>query len=238
MRRVLARCAELEQYTLTLTRQERLGLFRILRGPEQIRCWFRREPFSVRMKWLDPDVKYGESTFVRGEEGDRVRFIPRHGLFGLPPILTKVTLQMPVIWGESKYPLSDFGLERLMQRTLASIELSGDELVVEQLGRQTLASPRRVTEGLRLTYPQSKFPVPVQEIYFDVESGLPAMTVIKTADGQLDAFYRYDDVNVNVTLADDDFILDAERAQRADLVAGQARENEPQAGASEAAGGP
>src|SRR5262245_60023591 len=62
LHQVACKCATLEQYTTLFTRQERRGLgpLKSLHEPELVQCWFRRSPLSVRMKWLDPDIKYGE----------------------------------------------------------------------------------------------------------------------------------------------------------------------------------
>jgi hypothetical protein len=212
LRQVAANCRALEQYTLTFTRQERRGLLNLLYGPERIACWFRREPFSIRMKWLDPEVKYGESTYVAGEQGNKVRFVPRHGLFGLPPRITAVELQTPVIWGESKYPLTTFGLERLMERTLRTMDEAGNGVTVTYQGMMTLNASERIVHHLRLEYAPKLHRTPLQDLYIDVETDLPAATVLKYSSGRLDAAYVYEDLDPKVALVDEDFLLDAERA--------------------------
>lgn len=213
---VAANCRALEQYTVTFTRQERRGLgwFKSLREPERIACKFRRKPFSIYMKWLDPDIKYGESTYVEGQQDNQVRFVPRHGLFGLPPTITRVDLQTPVIWGEAKYPLTAFGLERMMERTLANVAKAGEDLAVSYLGLTKLSESNRVVHYLRLEFPPSRYRTPVQELFVDVETDLPACTRILRSSGKLEGAYVWDDVDPNVTLTDEDFLLDAEREHR------------------------
>ncbi len=212
LRSVLERTRQLRQYTLEFTRYERRGLFQQLIGPERIECWFRRQPFSIRMKWLDPDVKYGESTFVSGQKDDKVRFIPRNGFLGLPPMLTIVDLQTPVTWGESKRPLTDFGLERLMERTLESMAEAGPNVFVSYKGLARLTDDGPAVHHLHLEYSDRQHVVPLQDLYIDALTELPAGTVLKFADGKVDAAYFYDKLNSQVELADDDFLLDAERA--------------------------
>lgn len=131
---VLNTCSQAEQYTLTLVRQERRGILSQLTPPERIAAWFRREPFSVRFLWLDESVKYGESTFVSGLNRDRVRFAPRHGIFGGPPPILNVSLQTPVTWGEARYPVTEFGIEKMMRRTLRSIDETRGEAQIEYVG--------------------------------------------------------------------------------------------------------
>lgn len=211
---VAEKCRALEQYTLTFTRQERRGFFRRLRDPEVIACKFRRRPFSVYMKWLDPDIKYGESTYVAGQQEDKVRFVPRHGLFGLPPRVTRVEVQTPVIWGEARYPITDFGLERMMERTFDSIRRAGEKWTISYEGLTKLSDSDRVAHYLRLEFSPPLYKAPIQELFIDVETDLPTCTRVLYRSGALEAAYVWVDVDPNVNLTDDDFLLDAEREQR------------------------
>lgn len=208
---VAGNCDRLDQYTLTFIRSERRGLFHQLCGPERIACRFRRVPFSIYMKWLDEDVKYGESTYVAGQKDNQVRFIPRHGFLGLPPTVTAVDLQTPVTWGESRYPLTDFGLQRMMERTLKSMKDAGNAVVIQYEGLRQLPDDGPTVHAIRLEYPQTQHPVPVQELYIDINTNLPAGTAIKHTSGEIDAVYYYRDLNPNVKLTDADFLLAAER---------------------------
>lgn len=215
LHKVAEKCHALEQYTLTFTRQERRGFFRTLHDPEAIACKFRREPFSVYMKWLDPDIKYGESTYVAGEQENKVRFVPRHGLFGLPPRVTRVGVQTPVIWGEARYPITDFGLARMMERTFDSIERAGDDWMISYQGLTKLSHDSdRVMHYLRLEFPGSLHKAPIQELFVDVETDLPTCTRVLYRSGTLEAAYVWTDVDPKARLTDDDFLLDAERQQR------------------------
>lgn len=210
LQEVKRRADRLEQYTLVLTRQERRGLFAVLREPERIMAWYRRAPLSIRFKWMDPNVKYGESTYVEGRYDNKVRFIPRHGLFGLKPGITAVDLQTPVIWGEARYPVTDFGLARLVERTLNSVREAQGNYALEYRGLRTLENGR-AAHHLWMRFPQSNRSVPVQELFVDAATDLPALTLIKRDSGELEAAYQYDNLDVNVRLTDEDFLLDAER---------------------------
>ena len=214
---VLQNCRRLEQYSVNFTRQERRGLafFKRLHEPELIQCKFRREPFSVYMKWLDPEVKYGESTFVAGRENDKVRFIPRNGLFGLPPTLQRVELQTPVIWGEARYPMTEFGLERMMEHTFETIRAAGAECATVYEGVTRLADSDRPVHFIRFELPSRLFEAPIRELYIDAETDLPVCTRIVFASGKLEAAYVWADVNPDVHFTDDDFVLDAERNSNA-----------------------
>ncbi len=213
LRRVARKCSALDQYTLTFTRHERRGLFQRLHGPEPIACWFRREPFSIRMKWLDEDVKYGESVYVAGQADNKVRFVTRWWSPPLlpPPRVNKVNLYAPIALGEAQQPLTDFGLERLMERTLKSLDEAGDEVTVEYRGPTQLPDGGPTTHFIHLEYPPTRHRAPIQELYIDVATDLPAATILKRPTGRIHAAYFYADLDTSVQLTDDDFILDAER---------------------------
>lgn len=219
IREVAENTRRLSQYTVTFTRSERRGLLRQLQGPERIAAWFRRAPFSVRLKWLDENIKYGESVYVAGVAGNQVRFIPRAGFLGLPPAVTLVDLQTPVTWGESRYPLTTFGLERLMERTLETLNKAGPDAVITYHGVVPLPDDGRAVHHLHLDYPRDRFPECLVDLYVDARNDLPAASVLRRADGRLEASYNYNELNVNVTLTDDDFVLDAERRAPAALTA-------------------
>lgn len=213
IREVAANCRRLQQYTLLFTRWERRGLFQQMCGPEHIRCWYRREPFSIRMKWLDEELKYNESAYVAGQFDGKVRFVTRWWVPPLlpPPGINKVDLQTPVAWGETKHPLTDFGLERLMERTTRSMAEAGDQVVIRYDGLLTLPQTGATVHGLHLAYSESFLRVPVQELYIDVRTDLPAGTILKYANGRIDAAYYYEDLRTDVRLTDGDFLLDVER---------------------------
>ncbi|MBU0608357.1 MAG: DUF1571 domain-containing protein [Armatimonadetes bacterium] len=214
LHRVAFKCQNLNQYTLKFTRCERRGLLQQLFGPEHIMCWFRRRPFSVRMKWLNTDMKYDESGYVAGEADSKVRFVTRWWSPPLlpPPGVNKVDLQTPVIFGESKRPMTDFGLERLMERTLDSLHKAGEDVVVTYEGLAALPEGGPTVHHLRLEYPAARYRVPIQEIYIDIVTDLPAGTILRLASGEIDASYFYADLDANVRLTDADFLLEAERA--------------------------
>lgn len=216
LRQVHARCASLDQYTLTFMREERrgLGLFNSMRGPERIRCWFRRDPFSVRMLWLDPDVKYGESSYVAGRDDDQVRFVPRHGLFGLRPGITRVNVRTPVRWGEARYPLTDFGLQRSMERVIDAVEAAGPDAEVRYLGRVSEGDPPIEAHRIRVTVPGRFSVTPTSELNVDTQTHLLIATRLFSVTGRLEAAYTYHDLDTSVALTDDDFLMNAEREPR------------------------
>ncbi len=204
----------LEQYTLLLRRQERRGVLKTLSKVERIACWFRRTPFSVRMKWLDDHTNYGETVYVEGRDQSRVRFIPRRGFLGLPPQVFITDVQSPVRWGVAKRPISDFGLERMMERTLATLAESGSEARVSYAGQRPGPDGRAV-HVLQLRHSAQRYQAPLQELLVDVQSDLPVGSLLRFLDGELESSYIFEAIDASVRLADSDFVMDGERGKQA-----------------------
>jgi len=213
LHRVAFICQSLDQYTLLFTRTERRGFFQQLYGPEHIRCWFRRRPFSVRMQFLDAGSRYTASAYAEGQAENKVRFVTRRWMIGLlpPPQVNHVDLLAPVTWGESKRPLTEFGLERLVQRSLEFFHAAGGDALLTYEGVLHLPETGPLVHHLRQQYPAGRYRVPIQELYIDVATDWPVGTVFKLASGQIDASYFYTEIDTQVRLTDDDFLLDAER---------------------------
>lgn len=213
LRRVQERCAGLEEYTLLFTRYERRGFIPTMHGPEHIRCWFRKEPFSVRMKWLNEDLHYYESVYIEGEHEDKVRFVTRWAVPFLkpPPQVNVVDIQFPVRAGVTKRPVTQFGLERLMDRTLASLDAAAENVVVSYEGLIHLPETDSTVHHVHIEYSSVDHNVPIQDLYIDLATDLPAGTALKLPSGKLDAAYFYEDIDTSVNLTDQDFLLESER---------------------------
>lgn len=225
LQRVRATCENLQQYRLVFVRRERrgIGLLKSLQAPERIECWFRRSPFSIRMKWLDPRIKYGESTYVKGQDEDRLRFTPRPQLFNLPYRVYRVDPVTPVNWGECRYPVTEFGVEILMERTLATIAADAAGTRVTYVGTDTAPGSTRLAHRIRIDYPRATNPAPVQELFIDAQNDIPLHTEMRFADGAIDTAYSYESLDATVALTDADFLLEYDRTARAAASAGSAR---------------
>jgi hypothetical protein len=212
----LPNCDRLTDYTTRLIRYERRGLlFRTLEGPETIQAWVRSKPFSVRLCWLDPDIKYGEAVYIDGVAGNELRFVPRKWHPPLLPGINRVNVMTPVIWGETLNPITDFGLRRLAERLREKLAAAGDAVRVAYRGRVSLPEFDRPVHHLELDFPaNSAFPQPHQDLYIDVDRALPVGIALKTAhDRALHAAYYYTRVDTGVRLTDDDFRLYFERGE-------------------------
>lgn len=211
LREVFGRSDALDQYRLTFYRQERLGLIPRLGEMEEIRAAFRRKPFSVRFEWPSADAAYFESVYVAGQNNGKLIVRERKGaLLGLPPTTRQLDPDDPVKLGRSKNPITDFGLARVAERTLLPFNdpATREVMKIEYEGLVTLEPTGQKAHYFRIERP----PMPGllytrQDFYVDAETLLPAGTDLYLENGELDARYRYAQVDPRVNLTDDDFRL-------------------------------
>ncbi len=210
LEQVRQRCAQLDGYRVTLVRIERRGFgpFRRLVGPERIEAWFRRTPFSVRLRWLDPDSPHAESVFVAGRNDGKVLYRPRRGWLGGPPGVLEADPGTAVRLGQSLRPITDFGLERLMEQTLDAIRRAGGAAVVTACGPVYIDDIPQPVEALTIRVPPEVSRPPVIELYIDPRRELPVCAVLRSTSGRLEAAYIYRDIDTDVHVRDDDFRLE------------------------------
>ena len=205
------RCDALEQYRLMFYRQERLGLISPKLGPmEEIRAAFRKEPFSIKFEWDDPERDYYESVYVAGQNDDKLIARERHGLFPFPAQVRQVKLTDPVTWGRAKNPVTDFGLARLTQRIALLFRAPDltDRINATYQGLVEIEPIHRPAHHLLIEQtPTAGYTHTRRNFYIDADTLLPAGVDLYLESGQLDARYRYADIDTQVTLTDADFRL-------------------------------
>jgi len=212
LRKLHARCATIEQYRLTFYRQERLGLIPKLQPMETIRARYRRHPLSVKFLWENVKDPYCQAVYVEGSNDDKLLIRERRGVLFLPPQVRVLNVEDPVTLGRSKNPITAFGLESMARRTLAPFDdpRLRDVMTIDYEGVVALDPTGRPAHRLHIKRPpMTGYRYTRQDFYVDVETGLPAGTDLWLPNGQLDARYRYADVDTDVAWTDADFELGA-----------------------------
>jgi len=211
LRELYDRCDALRQYRLTFYRQERLGtLFKSLGAMEEIRAAFRKEPFSVKFDWDDPQGSYYESVYVEGRHDDKLVIRERKGVFPFPPQVRIIDPSLPVQIGKARNPITNFGLARVTRRTLLPFDDAAlaKVMTIAYEGVVDLEPMHRPAHHLRIERPPTEgYAYTRQDFYIDAETLLPAGTDLFLKTGQLDARYRYTAIDTDVTLTDADFRL-------------------------------
>lgn len=212
LRECLQRSRQIQQYTLLLYRQERLGLIPQLQQPEYIRVMYRADPLSIKMVWIEPDdSEVVESLYVDGKHDNRLLIMPRRGFLpGLPSVLGRYRVEDPVVWGKAKRKITDFGLVRMIERTLEAIDRAEPQQspTVTYLGLKQLEQLDQAVYHLDIHYPPGSGAQHVrQDLFVGAETRLAAGTLLWLTDDVLDAAYLYSQLDLTARLRDEDFTI-------------------------------
>lgn len=207
LKKLEERCSALPHYRLVFYRQEKLGQ---LQPMEKMNAKFRREPFSVKFEWDDPNANYSESVYVQGENDNKLLVKERKGVLFLPPTVRIVDPAFSVKIGKSKNPITSFGMANMMRRMLEPItdpEIA-DQIVFNYRGVVELDPTGQPAHYLEILRPVTKKWIHAkQDVYIDAETLLPAGVDLWNPDTSLDARYRYANIDTSVSFSDADFRL-------------------------------
>lgn len=211
LREVQKKVVAFDQYRLTFYRQERWGIPAALGPMEEIQAVFRARPFSVHFAWNDEKMPFYESVYVQGQNDSKLIVRERKGAFlFVPPQVRVLDPMFPVKIGKAKNPITDFGLARIMERTLLPFENPEIRKVttIKYVGVVNLDPINRPVHYLRIERPKTPgLAYTRQDFYIDAETLLPAGTDLWLPGNELDVRYRYTQVDPSVTLTDADFRL-------------------------------
>lgn len=190
----LARCDTLKGYEILFHRQERRGLLPKLGAWEKIKVYYRKNPDSIKMVWLDPESEYESCLYVQGTNDDRVTVLPRKGFLGLPAAPMSVPPQMAVTMGKSLRPITEFGLAMMVHRTLTRLDAAersgGAKVTYEGIA---VVDPIGVkAHHIVILYPPGFGQSAKQDIYIDAQSGYPVGVTLWLPSGELHGTYLYE----------------------------------------------
>ncbi len=207
LKKLEERCSALPYYQLVLYRQEKLGQLQPL---EKMIARFRRDPFSVKFIWDDPQADYFESVYVEGKNDNKLLVRERKGILFMPPTVRTIDPTLSVKIGKSKNPITSFGLANMVRRTLGPItdpEIA-DQIVFHYRGVVELDPTGYPAHYLEIIRPITRKWIHArQDFYIDAENLLPAGVDLWNKDESLDARYRYANIDTNVSFSDADFQL-------------------------------
>lgn len=168
-------------------------------------------PFGVYLKMLQPsDLRGCEVLYVDGENnGD---MLVRKGGSMLAFLTLSISPTSPAAMNGTRYPITEFGMRRLVERTLAACEndLAYDECEVK-ISTETVR--KRDATCIEIVHPQRRehFRHHILRFYIDNENGAPVRFETydwpETQGGQpvLTEECTYYKVNLNAELSDIDF---------------------------------
>jgi outer membrane lipoprotein-sorting protein len=196
--------ASIQDYTAHFIKRERIK--EKLRDPEDIRLKFR-EPGKIYMRWLGREAAGREILFVKGRDQDRALIHEPRFPISVVTILTPP--DSPLVFQESRHPITDVGLGRLIEllaahthRALERGELATREIPAD--GPSTLVKAER---RLELITPKTATGYLAHRavVTIDLATRLPVAVELFDADVEFLASYTYKELIVNPGLTDRDF---------------------------------
>lgn len=197
---------EVQGYSCILIKKERVN--KIVRKLEKTECYFKEQPFSVYMNFLEGVGEAQKVLYVKGENDNKMVALPAGiGRF-LGPL--KFDTDTPKARNAGRYLITEFGIKLGTERTLKAMLAAKERnaLFVQYEG------VFKVPEvGDRLCYKLIRTPyTPVEDegvfeltLYFDVETWLQVGSILKGPNDYFIAEYFFRDVKINPQFKDRQF---------------------------------
>jgi hypothetical protein len=182
-----------------------------LQKPEEIKVYFREHPYSVYMQWLKGARKAERALYVEGEN-DGMMLARPYGFFARK-VAGDIVVRDPT-GAEAKqsgrYPISEFGLKKGTQRTLAGWIKAWERkaLHVEYLGinRVKELGDRECYKLHRYNYDRPEGDGVIDlTVYIDKETLLQIGSILKAEGGKLIGRYFFHDIHLNPEFKKDQF---------------------------------
>jgi len=204
--------AAMDTYTLRMRRREVVA--GKARPEELILAKFRRQPFSIYLKWVGEEGKSREVCYVQGQhEGVLHTLMAPGDLFLFAGKHFKCAPDSPLVKSNCRYPITDAGFGPVIARfgrLVAALDKGeireGSAKLLGKVKRPEFDEP---VEGVVQTLPanfESLFPGGGQRFwYFDANHGLPVLIVTLDHQGKEVEYYCHDRIQAPANLDDDDF---------------------------------
>jgi hypothetical protein len=203
----------MESYIVKLTRRE------VVRGkkqpPEVILFKFRKEPFSVYMKWLEETAQGREVVYVKGQHEGKIHTLLAAGDMPLMPAGGRISLAPDSLFvrNAGRHGITEAGIGTILDacgQLLVAME-KGDTSkgTLQYLGQQTREEFSNPLETILMTIPagvEGSLPRGGRRWCFvDPETSLPALILTHDEKGQEVEYYRYERYLFPAKLDDADF---------------------------------
>jgi len=198
LREAKHRTDSLEDYTLTLKKQERIdGAL----GPVNVVFVKWKRPFSIYLKFLEGNDKGREVIFVEGKYRDKMIVSPG-GILGALTI--KVAPDSLIAKKNNRHNITEAGMSNTIGRILTIIEKEQKEpssdISVTFFGEKPLEKDMCI----HIRIDKSSYAART-EVYLNSDTLYPHTIISYDEDGELLESYNYSDIKTNVGLDDSDF---------------------------------
>src|SRR5262249_5603257 len=184
--------------------------------PEEVLLFkFRKQPWSLHLKWLGQEGAGREVVYVKGQHDDKIHTLLAAGDMPFAPAGKRIALAPDslLVRSASRHSVTEAGVGSLIDHFGRCLEATerGDKRfgTVTYLGPRQRPELQTPLEGVELTLPPGAEPgLPRggrRTLFFDVNSHLPALAVTQDERGHEVEYYCYDRFQFPVKLDDDDF---------------------------------
>jgi hypothetical protein len=199
---------EVKGFRAVMQKQERIG--GRLQPKEIINACFKQKPHSVLLVWIEGARRAERALYVDGENNGKMLARP-NGLIArkVAGDVVERDVDGPDARQSGRYPLSEYGIKKGTERTLAAWSAARDQqaLHVEFLGEQRVKEAGdRLCYKLRRRYARPENDgVTELTIYVDKENLLQVGSVLKGPGGKLVGEYFFRDIELNPAFSDGQF---------------------------------
>jgi hypothetical protein len=207
------RYAGIPAYVARLRRREQIGG---KNHPEEVMLFkFRKEPWSVYLKFVGKEGRGREVVFVKGRHEGKIHTRTAAGDIPFTAAGTHIALAPDnfLVRANSRYPITEAGIGVLIERfgrLLQGLEQGrSDQGPLKYLGLRQRPEFARPVEAVEQTIPVRGEPALPRGgrrfWFFDPDTRLPALIIALDDKGQEVEYYCYDQLQTVVSLGDDDF---------------------------------
>lgn len=207
------RIAPMDAYTLRLRRREVISG---RQSPEEIIFFkFRREPFSVYLKWIGEEAKGREAVYVKGRYENKIhsKMPPGNVLLALAGSRHALALDSLLVKASSRHSITQAGLENLVEHfglLVDALERKDPKAgSMRSLGPLKRPECENIVEAVMHVIPPGADPLLPrggQKLwFFDTRNHLPVLIITQDEAGQEVEYYCHDHIEFPVRIGDDDF---------------------------------
>lgn len=198
---------EVKGYSLVMQKQESID--GRLNPREVVEVYFRDQPHSVFMRWIEGARMAERAVYVEGENDGKMLARPKGILrFAVGKVVSRDPDSVEAK-SSGRYSIKEFGLKKAAERTLTSWKNAIDRKVlkVEYRGiekvKETGNRPCYTFHGV-FSEPQNEGCIDVV-IHYDTETWLQTASVLRAANDRLIGAYYFRDIRLNPTFKADQF---------------------------------
>jgi hypothetical protein len=205
--------AKMDSYIARLRRREQVGT---KQNPEEVLCFkFRKDPWSISLKWLSAEGKGREVVYVKGKYENKLHTLLAAGDMPLMPAGKRIALPVDsmLVKSASRHEITDAGIGALIDHFAVAVAIAeggdakrGSLTYLGTQSRPEFTTPHEAAEQLIPVGGEPTLPRGGRRLwYFDPENHLPALVITYDDAKKEVEYYFYDRFQFPVKLDEDDF---------------------------------